>query len=101
MRCVVLLLSLCMLLADAVADLASTTGATNSDPRILTNSAALRSSSPQPASTDGMIQRLDQIRKAMDPVKVNFLSPQRVELLTAMLGRATNTLEKINLRYTS
>ena len=46
-----------------------------------------------------MIARLAEIRKSLDPVKLSFLSEQRAALLTPMIERATNTSEKINLRY--
>jgi len=46
-----------------------------------------------------MIQRLAEIRKSLDPIQVSFLSEQRAQLLTPMIARATNAIEKINLRY--
>jgi len=77
------------------------TAQTNFDPLCsLTNAPApLHSSFIQPESTRRMIQRLAEIRKSLDPIKLSFLSDQRAQLLTSMIGRATNALEKVNLRY--
>jgi hypothetical protein len=74
---------------------------TNSDPlRSQTNNLTLLSSQPRQAeSTRRMIERLVEIRKSLDPVKLSFLSEQRAQLLAPMIDRATNALEKINLRY--
>ncbi len=46
-----------------------------------------------------MIQRLAEIRKALDPVNVSFLSGQRAQLLAAKVARSTNAWEEMNLRY--
>src|SRR5262249_326475 len=74
---------------------------TNFDPLCSqTNSTPLpRSPSHQAESTRRMIQRLAEIRKSIDPIKLSFLSDQRARLLEPMIERATNAVEKINLRY--
>ena len=46
-----------------------------------------------------MIERLAEIRKSLDPVNLSFLSEQRAQLLSTMIDRGTNALEKMNLRY--
>src|SRR6266581_638316 len=75
--------------------------ATNSDPFCsATNPVAfLGPPPPQPESTRRMIQRLAEIRKALDPVSVSFLSGQRAQLLAARVARSTNAWQEINLRY--
>ena len=59
----------------------------------------LRPFAAQPESTRKMIQRLADIRKSLDPIKLSFLSEQRAQLLAPMIERSTNALEKMNLRY--
>src|SRR2546426_405650 len=45
---------------------------------------------PQPESTRRIIQRLADIRKALDPVQVSFLSEERAQLLKTKLEQSTN-----------
>lgn len=70
---------------------------TNTDPLCVTTN--LPSSVTQSESTRKMIQRLAAIRKSLDPVKLSFLSEQRTQLLGPMIEQSTNSVEKMNLRY--
>src|SRR5947199_658572 len=74
---------------------------TNSDPFwSAANPVAFLGPPPlQPESTRRMMQRLAEIRKALDPVNVSFLSGQRAQLLAAKVARSTNAWQELNLRY--
>src|SRR2546423_1233449 len=73
---------------------------TNSDPLCsLTNAPSpLRSPFIQPESTRRMIQRLEQLRTAMNPIQVRFLSDQRATIMASMLDKITNAFEKAEWR---
>src|SRR4051812_37043928 len=93
MRFAFILTALCFMMGALGADFVRTNVTVPIDSRTLNPSA-----DSQPESTRKMIQRLDQIRRSMNPFEARFLSDQRAPLMAARLGLLTNTFEKADWR---